>query len=467
MKKKYKTVVVGSGPGGSITALNLLKSGNDVLLIEKGSFTQMNQIKEYSYDEMINKYNNAGLTLAHGIPNINYVEGSCFGGGSEINSGLYHRLPDPIFDTWKNEFSLEYDKKQLDQYYEQNENKLNISFADKKDIPLASLKLKKGSDKLNYKCIEIPRWVKKKNEKLVKQSMTQTYLQEYIDLGGKYLLNTNVSKINKVNNKLELDLISNNETYKISTEKLFLAAGAIHSPFLLLNSGIKKNIGNSLKLHPSFKFLAKFSEDVNFNNMGVPVHQVKHFDKISMGCSVSSKGYIGASLSDSGNLNKLEYWKKMASYYIMISPIGKGNVRKIPFINTPIVDFKMNSSDFNNLFFGIEELAQILFKSGAQELYPSASFNQKINSMKDVSSLLNIDVNKLNLMTIHLFSSLRMGGDKDHFATDPFGKLWNHENIYINDGSILCDSPSVNPQGTIMAFSNYNINNFLNTNNGF
>ena len=87
--------------------------------------------------------------------------------------------------------------------------------------------------------------------------------------------------------------------------------------------------------------------------------------------------------------------------------------------------------------------------------------------MKDVSSLLNINVNKLNLMTIHLFSSLRMGGNKDHFATDPFGKLWNHENIYINDGSILCDSPTVNPQGTIMAFSKYNINNFLDTNNGF
>ena len=40
----------------------------------------------------------------------------------------------------------------------------------------------------------------------------------------------------------------------------------------------------------------------------------------------------------------------------------------------------------------------------------------------------------------------------------------NHKNIYINDGSILCDSPTVNPQGTIMAFTQYNIQNFINEN---
>ena len=55
-----------------------------------------------------------------------------------------------------------------------------------------------------------------------------------------------------------------------------------------------------------------------------------------------------------------------------------------------------------------------------------------------------------------------MGKEKENYATNPYGKLWDHKNIYINDGSILCDSPGVNPQGSIMAFAKYNIENFIN-----
>ena len=55
-------------------------------------------------------------------------------------------------------------------------------------------------------------------------------------------------------------------------------------------------------------------------------------------------------------------------------------------------------------------------------------------------------------MTIHLFSSIQMGGDKENFSC-PEGCLWSDSSIYVADSSILCDSPSVNPQGTIMALS--------------
>ena len=119
-------------------------------------------------------------------------------------------------------------------------------------------------------------------------------------------------------------------------------------------------------------------------------------------------------------------------------------------MKNPFVTFNLKKSDFAKIFFGIEKLGKILLSSGAQELYPSINSKFIVKNEKDLSKLCNIKKNKLNLMTIHLFSSLRMGGLKNKFATNPYGKLWNHKNIYINDGSILCDSPTVNPQGTIM-----------------
>ena len=54
-----------------------------------------------------------------------------------------------------------------------------------------------------------------------------------------------------------------------------------------------------------------------------------------------------------------------------------------------------------------------------------------------------------------------MGGKKNMFPLSPEGNLWCDKTIYISDGSMLCDSPSVNPQGTIMAIARMNALNFL------
>ena len=75
---------------------------------------------------MINKYKNGGLTLTFGNTKVNYVEGKCVGGGSEVNSGLYHRLPNEILDNWEKKNKLSFDRKFLEQSYIQNEKDLSI-----------------------------------------------------------------------------------------------------------------------------------------------------------------------------------------------------------------------------------------------------------------------------------------------------------------------------------------------------
>ena len=253
MKVSNKIVVVGSGPGGAITALNLLKSGFDVMLIEKGNSINIRDLKAYSYDEMYHKYNNAGLNVTLGSPRINYVEGSCFGGGSEVNSGLYHRLPSEKLTEWKDQFGLEYNPAHLEQIYNDIERKINISYSDKDDIPPASFKLLEGSKNLGLDCIEIPRWVKKTNEGLIKQSMSETYLDEYIKIGGNYLCNACLLKIKKTNKLYYLELKVDNKIVKHRCEILFLCSGSINSPFILRNSGIKNNANGA----PRYMYVKK------------------------------------------------------------------------------------------------------------------------------------------------------------------------------------------------------------------
>ena len=99
INENFDFIVIGSGPGGSVAACELLNKNQKVCLLEMGNNEKSN-IEPYSYNEMINKYKYGGLTATIGNANISYVEGATIGGGSQINSGLYHRLPGKILEKW-------------------------------------------------------------------------------------------------------------------------------------------------------------------------------------------------------------------------------------------------------------------------------------------------------------------------------------------------------------------------------
>ena len=88
----YDTVVVGSGPGGSIAALRLLEKGEKVAIIESGAAYSSGQIKHHSLDQTKYQFNKQGMTFCLGNIPMLFAEGSTYGGGSEVNSGLYFKL---------------------------------------------------------------------------------------------------------------------------------------------------------------------------------------------------------------------------------------------------------------------------------------------------------------------------------------------------------------------------------------
>src|SRR5262245_27752202 len=98
---RAEVAVIGSGPGGAVTACTLAEAGRDVLLIEEGSSFPPESPPAFSLREMVEKYRNGGLTVALGPATVAYVEGRCLGGGSEINSGLYHRTPPDVLAAWR------------------------------------------------------------------------------------------------------------------------------------------------------------------------------------------------------------------------------------------------------------------------------------------------------------------------------------------------------------------------------
>ena len=464
LDKEFEVVVVGSGPSGLLTATILSEHGLDVLLIEKGQNLPLDSSEQFSLHEMNSKYKNGGITTTIGNPKINYVEGSCVGGGSEVNSGLYHRIPQNIIEKWKKIYDVKnIDNDDLLEHYEVIEKELSISYMPKKPSP-ASLKLYYGAKNLNLEGLEIPRWVKYKGNKSKKQSMSVVYKSRYLSSGGKLVSETEVIKIFKKSNKWEIKTSKKGNVSTISAKYLFLCAGAISTPTILRSSGIKKNIGYSLQMHPTIKCVAEFNEKINHIGMGVPVHQVKAEGKnYSFGCSISSIPYLGISLKDYDEIQSLkDKWEYMAIYYAMIIPESKGLINKLPFFNDPLIRYNLNNYDLEQLSLGLKKLCELLLSTGASSLFPSISEFKPIKSKNDLAHIPNVLLkDKTNLMSVHVFSSCPMGENKNICATNSFGAVHGFDNLFINDSSILCSAPGVNPQGGIMAIARRNTYNFL------
>jgi choline dehydrogenase-like flavoprotein len=105
----------------------------------------------------------------------------------------------------------------------------------------------------------------------------------------------------------------------------------------------------------------------------------------------------------------------------------------------------------------------LLLAAGAEEVMPAVYGIPSIRSEKDAIRWLDerLSRNALSLTTVHAFSSCPIGERSDRCAANSYGKVARWQNLYVNDASMLPDSPGVNPQGSVMAFARRNAQHFL------
>src|SRR5437667_241530 len=99
-----------------------------VVVVEEGPWVDPDALEPFSLEEMVAKYRHRGLSAALGSPTIAFAEGRCVGGSTEINSGLWHRLPPYLADEWRRRYRIEeFSPETLDRYAEGVERELSVS----------------------------------------------------------------------------------------------------------------------------------------------------------------------------------------------------------------------------------------------------------------------------------------------------------------------------------------------------
>ncbi|MDR1871937.1 MAG: GMC family oxidoreductase N-terminal domain-containing protein [Deltaproteobacteria bacterium] len=469
----HDVVVIGSGPGASLAACVLAEAGREVLVLEEGNYWPLEAIEPFSVDELKLKYRNGGITFALGRPLIQYVEGRCLGGGSEINSGLHHRLPDGVIWDWSSRFGLvSFNPVDLNVHSEAVEKDLKVSLAPEGTIPKVSLLLKAGAEALGWNCPEVPRYrsFSSASPEGERQTMVRTYLPRARKAGARIIEGARVESIRPKKDKwlVKVSYINSDGQKKrgfFIAKTIFLGAGTIGSSVILKSSGLSAKSGQFFHLHPTVKWIAQFDQEINYPGLGVSVHQVKEFGtSMSFGCSISSPHYMLVSMSTKSRGQEVvrEKWPFLAVYYAAIVPEGHGAITVLPGFDEPIVRFSLTKRDLASLSLAFKRLGQALFAAGAKRLYPSIRGLESIESPADLDKIPTIpSPGSLEAMSIHLTSSNRMAGSPKLGVVDQWGALWGHHDFYVTDASILCSAPGVNPQGPLLTVVRRNLTHYL------
>ncbi|POV98910.1 hypothetical protein PSTT_14133 [Puccinia striiformis] len=506
----YETdvIVIGSGAGGSVVASLVAKAGYKTLVIEKGRWVPTEHItgSHHGFNDMLE--GSGQISTVDG--SLIMLLGTTFGGGTTINWSASLAPPYHVRREWAEEHGLKYfATSSFGKDIEAVSTRMGVSAKDIVHSKANQLFLK-GARKIGIHIDLIPQ-----NTAVVptiagcvkegpfgeKQGAAQTWLKDCAESGGEFMQNGRVERIlfsNESNpREIEIDptksspnsrrkyavgvIVCDSTTRKRSIIRarraVVSSSGAINTPALLLRSGIHLNgaVGKGLHLHPVTAVTAWFDT------------QVKPWEEIS--CEVENRlgTHYGAKLevfaSNPGFYSGLfvpwkssESHKELMSRYaqsftivVLTRDRGSGRVSVEEGGNgDAIVDYTVDTFDAQSLLEGILIACQALAAAGASEIattlptldhfkfettaenHNQSRFENWLNGIKKAGVKPGYGV----LGSAHQMSSCRMGSkpSKDSVVSEQ-GKVWEHENLWVADGSVLPTSTGVNPSISVESLS--------------
>jgi nucleoside-diphosphate-sugar epimerase/choline dehydrogenase-like flavoprotein len=471
MSERLRTqaLVIGSGAGGAVTAATLAEAGFTVTVLEEGPDVDTSAMATHTPEAMISLYRNAGLTPILGDPAIAFVEGRCVGGSTEINSALFHRLPSQCYSRWKSDVgALDLEQKDLEPYFDRLESALSVSTLPAGQIPASSAVFRRGIEAAGWKYVEVPRCHRGQDTRAhapgAKQSMQRTFLPRARAAGAEVLSGCRAQRLRHAGGRVtavEAERTSGGRRTRLEIlpDFVVLCCGPIQTPVLLRRSGIKRNVGDRLAIHPMIKAAAVFDDVIDAHESPIPVYQVTEFwPTLTLGGSVFTPGFLAMHLADSWRLRSavMEQWRHAALFYAQSRAAGLGTVRAIPGLaDGAIVRYDVTDADRKNLLTGLGLLAECLLAGGARAVYPSIIGQPVIHDIDHARALAKMDVpvSAMSLTTVHAFSTCPFGENPDRCVVDSRGRVHGFSNLHVHDASVLPDAPGVNPQGPTMALA--------------
>jgi choline dehydrogenase-like flavoprotein len=476
-----RVIVIGSGAGGAVTAHELAARGYQVLVLEEGARFGLEDYGRSFPQAARQLYRHRGMTPIVGRVPLGFVEGCCVGGSTEINSGFWRRTPAPVLEHWKAEFGLaDAAREDLEPHFEWAERALNVGHWPEAETRGTQLMMD-GARNLGWAAEGVPRAAPGcANTNTcaqgcptgAKQGMSRNLIPRAEALGARVIAGCTAMLVildGARASAVLADLANgdgSHEVVRIEADHVFVCAGATQTPALLRRSGVRRNVGDSFLIHPMLKVAAAFGDPLDSHRSVLPLAQVSEFaPEITLGGAYFSLAQYALLLGDNwrDSAALLSEHRHAALYHVTAKGSGRGRVRpSVLDEGAAALAYELSDDDLRHLSQGLARLSALLLAAGASAVHPGVSGLPLIRSRQEADRWLTelLPRKSLSLTSVHAFSSCPAGERRERCAADSWGRVHGLDNLYVNDASMLPDSPGVNPQASIMALARRNVVHF-------
>lgn len=506
MPEEFDVAVIGSGFGGSVTALRLSEKGYKVLVIESGARFEDKDFAKSSFDLkkflFFPKLGLKGIQRIDLLKNVLVMSGAGVGGGSLVYANTLYRPPQKFFSTgsWAEIANWQ---QLLDPYFDQAERMLGVEV--NKYFSPADEALKRASDRLGFgssfqmapvgvhfgeegKTVEDPYFGGEGPSRTgcincgecmtgcrhgAKNTLVKNYLYLAEKLGTKVMPLTKVVNIEQVSSGYQLTLIPSDKLFakkqQITVSQVVVAAGALGSAKLLHSVRAKGNLSG---MSPRLGELSRTNSE---SLLGV-VAKDKSVD-YSKGSAITSSVFPDPDT----HIEPVRYGRGSGFMGLLQSVVASGPKGQAPNIFRLIWVTLKNLPKLPN-FYNLRtwpERTLILLVMQSRDNSLTTYWKRRLSSKQGhgepnpawvpmghtVAREIAKDVNGTPgavigepfgiPLTAHFLGGAVIGKDASSGVVDGYLRVFGQPGLHIVDGSALSANPGVNPSLSITALAEW------------
>jgi choline dehydrogenase-like flavoprotein len=477
-----EVVVVGSGAGGGVVAAELAAAGKDVIVLEKGGYRSEADFTHQEGDALETMYDAGGL-LATSDLGLVVLQGATLGGGTVINYTTSFPTPESVLRQWAKEHKLpHFESTEFTRSLDAVARRIGVNTDHAKPSGRDQV-LIRGLEQMGWHHGLLPRDVRgcpQDDEcgycgmgcrRGAKQSTLITYLQDAAQRGARMVVNCDVRRVVIARGAATgVDARVGNFAVAVRAKVVIVAAGSVHSPALLLRSGVTlPALGRHLALHPATAVLADMAQDVRPWTGTVQAHYSDQFADLDSGYGFkfetapvhpSLQALAAPWESAAGHRDRMAKLPQTALVGILLRDRFGGRVR-VDRDGAAVVDYRLSRYDRAHLRRAIATAAELLEAAGAREIWlPLARDVHYRPGAKEARQdwLRRVDAagwgpNEILLVTFHQMASCRMGAHARTSVVDAEHRVWGIRGLYVADASVFPSASGVNPMLTVMGIA--------------
>lgn len=477
--------VIGSGAGGGTAAAVLAVAEKDVIVLEAGGYYGDADFDGAELGGYRRLYTEGGFaaTVNH---SVGLLAGECLGGGTVVNYTTSFRTPDEIRAEWAAFgvpwFTSEEYTRSLDAVC----TRLSVNTNNNR-VSAREQVLDRGLRSLGWHVAAMPRNVVACEQgKLcgfcgygcplgAKQSVAKTWLVDAQKNGARIITQTRAQKILITRGEVTgvEARTTSGDLVSIRCKAVVVAGGAIHTPALLLRSGLRnKHIGANLHLHPVSNVCGVFDEEISpWEGTMQAIYSDEHrFLRGNYGVKYETTALqpvIATAVlpwrAPAQYRSVLQRLANTVGIGVLLRDKGSGTVT-IDAQGHPVAHYALSEFDRLHLRHGFIAAARILEAAGARMIFsPHAKWcgyepgrNGSLDSYTQAMDSTGWDAGRVALFSFHIMGSARLGSSPKTSATNPEGETWEVRNLLVMDGSSFPNASGVNPMITIEAIAHRN-----------